>query len=359
MSGTPFRADDSRIAELDYFNDGSSLKGNPDITYSYGEAFKEKLVAGVVCRLMGGEVHRYNVDGSDQLYSFNDQHPDTAAGLKACNERLRHAAVKSTDWQMAGIAEARKDLMTFRRNGYPWAGLVVCSTVAQATEIEKRITETYGDKCMLIVKDVRTSTAVADFKKDTSYVWAISITKISEGVSINRLRVGVYLSHVTSRSAFEQIRGRQARLVDGFSQAEQFSVFYVPADPRLKKYAEESNDIVAHIINLDNSLDGEEGAEKRKSGRAEKGDIETPDDTEQEVENLKEALDSGKAPIDLGKFTLFARHQMTGAVYDEEFFDEAKYLELRARLLAAGVPSHLASRMSEAEREEFLKIVEG
>ena len=60
-------------------------------------------------------------------------------------------------------------------------------TVEQAKLLAKTITERYGDKVMLLVRDTDTAKAVRKFQKDETYDWVVSITKVSEGVSIDRL----------------------------------------------------------------------------------------------------------------------------------------------------------------------------
>ena len=85
---------------------------------------------------------------------------------------------------MASIAEARDELMSMRAGGQAWGGLVVAYTVEQAKRLAAAIREEYGDNVMLVVADRDTAKAVAKFTADTSQIWIVSITKVSEGISI-------------------------------------------------------------------------------------------------------------------------------------------------------------------------------
>lgn len=207
--GTPYRADDNRISELDYVATRDGLRvSEPTYTYSYGQALTDQVVAPVGCRIMGGKIGVYRADtGSREIYNFADDYSKMSRASELLNERMRTATVHSFDWQMASINEARNELMQMRTDGRAWAGLIVAHTIKQAKTLQKKMAERWPDKTMLLVADADTRKAVDTLNSDNSYTWVISITKISEGVSIDRLRVGVYLTPVTSQSMFEQLRG--------------------------------------------------------------------------------------------------------------------------------------------------------
>jgi superfamily II DNA or RNA helicase len=352
LSGTPYRADNSRIVELDYVTTGDDVAdGAPDYTYSYGQALTDGVVAPVHCRIMGGEVTRYEADtGKREVYSYDDGDYSHVGGdkVKLMNNRLRNTTVFSLDWQMASIDEARREMMDMRKDGRNWGGLVVAYTVEQAKRLAKAITERYGDKVMLLVRDADTAKGVSKFQQDETYDWVVSITKVSEGVSIDRLRVSVYLSPVTSRSMFEQVRGRLARLERGPSPDAQFGLMFIPADPRLREYAAEVRDIINDTINLrlDDELNDGPDTKPRKTGLADQGDIDVEPMTLEQLKAYRDMVEQDLTPVSLGRFSLYARHEMDGTYSIDGYVTEEQWSALRENMRQFISPINLG-RMSE------------
>ena len=349
LSGTPYRTDNSRIVELEYVGDDTIVTGAPDYEYSYGRALLDQVVAPVHCRVMSGEVTRFDADtGKREVYSFDDGDYSHVGGdtVRLMNRRLRNTTVFSLDWQMSSIDEARRELMAMRKDGRKWGGLVAAYTVEQAKLLAKTITERYGDKVMLLVRDTDTAKAVRKFQQDKTYVWVVSITKVSEGVSIDRLRVGVYLSPVTSRSLFEQLRGRLARLWDGIAQKDQFGLMFIPADPRLREYAAEVRDIINDIINLDADERAAHGDGPRKSGRADEQDAGVTPMTPEELAAYRDQVEKDLVPVSAGRFSLYARHAMDGTYSIDGYVTEEQWSAIREEMRKYISPITLG-RMSE------------
>lgn len=264
MSGTPFRSDDKRVEGLTYVTpegeDAVGLAGIPHFTYTYEQALADGYVPPIITRFISGTVVKEMDDGRKFTYTFDHHQSMTGFGEmdeREMNQRLRAATVESEDWQVGAIEAARKSLMDMRQDGRPWAAVVVCKEIEQSKNIGEMIESRWGDKCMVLVGADDTEEGVREFNANKSLVWMIAVGKISEGVSIPRLRVGVYLSSLKTRTHFEQMRGRLARLYfdvdeNGRSHeippAEQFCQFFVPADPRLVQYALESNRLTFHAI---------------------------------------------------------------------------------------------------------------
>lgn len=356
MSGTPERTDMSRILCLDYVRQDDMGIAHPSYSYHYEDAVAEQHVAVIHTRFIGGEVDKHYVDGRVETFRYSDgdySHMDGIDGRSLMQERLRLSATEAFDWQYAAIAEARKTLMACRDDGHPWGGLIACRKIDQAEKIQQHIEKTYGDKCLLIVGDEDTETAVDLFDSDMSYRWVISITKLSEGISIPRLRVGVLLSYWTTRNFFDQLRGRLARLLRGVAPLEQTAYFYVPADPRIIDMATSSNQMMLHRVPWLQEKDSDEDIEEtyretcELDPDADPADMGRGNTTAEQIRELREELQKDKESltIDIGSYRLFATAQMDGAAVNDEFITEDEYMALRSEM-AGIINPHTAVRIN-------------
>lgn len=384
LSGTPFRSDDKRILGMHYTAAGRSLVGAPCYTRSYAQNLAAKEVAPVITSYVSGDVtltekvgkrvQSVTYDYEDGDYSFGRGAPD----VKAMGKRLRLSAVESVDWQMGAIAAARQELVAMRSDGIPWGGLIVCATVQQAGTIATQIERRWGDRFKLIVADADTESSVSEFEADGAFMWAISITKVTEGVSINRLRVGVVLSNVTTQSAFEQIRGRLVRLLPGVDPLAQAARFYIPMDPRLVDYARQVDEIVLHTVPW---LQGNDDATAQYAAAGVNTQLQGSRDASVfdalgvgvgvgagagagvvKVKALLAALrGSLVAPsvVHAGSFTLTARPKVDGvAVQASDYEDDDTTTTARAKLESICNPLHVL-RMSGPGALAFLAMLDG
>jgi superfamily II DNA or RNA helicase len=343
MSGTPFRTDERRIAGLTYQREGAVGVANPDFAHSYEDAFADGLVAPVVCRFIGGSVEKRLTDGRGFTYDFADGDYSGRTGKpdrERMAVRLRLAATESLDYQKAAFREADRALEEYRRDGRPWGGLIVCATIPQAQAVHAYIARELRQPALLLVEHADTEEGVARFNADPSLRWVVSITKVSEGISIPRLRVALMLSHVTARQTLEQIRGRLARLLDGCAQLQQEAMFFLFADPRNVSFARRSNKMLLHVVPwlAAPEREGDPGDHDERMARLREGGIEHPEQDDagdaDAVRRLRDRLGDERQydAVNLGRYTLFARPAMDGAVIGGEIVTEDEYLGLRQRL---------------------------
>jgi len=78
--------------------------------------------------------------------------------------------------------------------------------------------------------------------------WIVAVKMVSEGVDINRLQVGVYVTNVLQELTFRQIIGRVVRRMNDFDD---WAYFYVPLAPRLVDFMKRIKEEIPHIIDLE------------------------------------------------------------------------------------------------------------
>ncbi|NER04014.1 MAG: hypothetical protein F6K17_16040, partial [Okeania sp. SIO3C4] len=76
--------------------------------------------------------------------------------------------------------------------------------------------------------------------------WIVAIKKVSEGVSIKRLRVCVYATNILTRMFFEQVVGRITRVIPNIDN--QIAYMYIPRHRTLEMYALDFEKAAAHVI---------------------------------------------------------------------------------------------------------------
>lgn len=337
LSGTPYRTDNNKIICLDYLKQSDESYATPGFYYQYEQALTDGLVSPVTTRFISGSVTKKYDDGRSIKFDYDDGDYSEQKGtpdLSLMGERLRLSAVESLEWQQGAIKESRKALLKYRLDGNPWAGLIIASTIEQAHNIADFITSEYGDKSLVVVENIETETAVELFNSDDSYLWVIAITKISEGVSIPRLRTLTMLTNVTTRTQFEQLRGRLVRLYKGVKQLNQNTQMIIPADPRLIEYAMSSNKMLLHKVPWLKDNDDEVSAT----------------DLTDKMKELRDELlkPTSSNTIDIGDYSLFAKAHLSGAVISDKFICEDEYLQLRSKL-ALVISPHTAMTINESD----------
>lgn len=326
-SGTPYRTDMNKIACLLYglTSTPGEYEGIPEYIYTYEQSLNDRNVAPIITKLIGGSVSIQN--GSiNECYDFADGDYSEKFGTERADlsrKRLKLATTVSLDWQHAAVCEARKTLMNYRQDGLPWAGLIVCSTIDQANSITRHIENTYSDIVETIVDSVNTNESVKRVNENESIDWVISITKVSEGVSIKRLRVGLSLSYFTTRTFFEQSRGRLARLYNNLPSVYQSATFFIPKDPKLVEFALTANKLITDKVSwLDNTS--------------------LPDSEKKLARDLSSDLarSGSDLTLDCGDFMINGEAMLDGVIDSQgNFIDQSEVNSLRAKVSKMGLDS--------------------
>lgn len=280
-SGTPERSDDKTIYCLSYMsgevsddvNDLSdteiqqAIMGMPSYHYDYKHALEDGHVAHVTTCLIGGAGIRHASDGSEpELLDFSVEYDDedTENYEKENRRRLRGLAVECLDWQVNAFSEARKRLLEYREDGMPWGGLVACDNNAQLDELATELKALYPQDRFVIAREgSETEELVARFNslETTSACregcdWIINCNRVTEGISIDRLRVGLMLTARSTAIYFSQFMGRLIRLYGGAAAEEQPVCLLIPADQRFIGYAEKMQQLSYHALKSDVSKAG-------------------------------------------------------------------------------------------------------
>ena len=251
LTGTPSREDGMPVLAMKYKQLGADLyKPAPDFIYSYAQSVADGITCPVVSRFVGGDVTVVDTTGRALNLSFNDGDYSEQLGEEdsvLMSRRLRAAAVDSLDWQRGALNAGRDQLARLRADGRPWAGMVTCLTIEQAHNVAAFLRQ-QGERVMVLVDGADTQKGVDQFNRNASFTWVVACTSIGEGVSIPRLRVGVYLTTYTTQGFYAQMAGRLCRALPGLPPVAQVSFMFLPKDPRLVKHAMSSNELVLEAI---------------------------------------------------------------------------------------------------------------
>jgi superfamily II DNA or RNA helicase len=236
LTGTPFRSDDVEIPFVEYERDGEDLVSKGHVGYTYGDALSDDVLRYVHFPTYDGPICWHGRDGAKKEHRFEDDISEADA-----SERLR-AAIKSKEWTLPQIREADEKLTEVRSTKPDAAGLVVAMDKAHAYNIcDWMRSELNCDPELVESDQKRAHDRIERFKSSDSR-WIVAIEMVSEGVNIERLRVGVYASNITAPLFVHQVIGRVLRGPDGQSW------FWFPADERIMDVVNNIREMRDHVI---------------------------------------------------------------------------------------------------------------
>ena len=292
-SGTPFRSDNQRLPWVRYRQRKIDL--SPPNAYSYGyglstwndkySALGDKVVRDVVFHPWDGQIdftvkrHENGVVVEERSYShrlsdnIDELYPDIIdpdTGVKLVNNKALRAQIKSkrreaciecgtarhphgTDYVRDQLVAAN-DKLTDCRRAHPWAGgLIVCNTIVHADAIARALKHWTGEDAVVVHSESgNDARAIKDFRETRTAArvkWIVSVGKISEGVDIKHLRVGVYFSVIQAPLRWTQILGRVLRTEDDLEWDLQTAHFF-QYDDGVENIEGEDGDIVSSSANI-------------------------------------------------------------------------------------------------------------
>jgi superfamily II DNA or RNA helicase len=272
-TGTPFRSDNNKIVGdwINYEVVNETLECIPDYRYGYDSAVRDRVVRPVVFPEYEANVSFWV---GDQTYETSFSEAKTKLEQSRC---LQTALNPEGGWIKDIIKKADQRLLEIRehtkhRNA---AGLIVCQPYrdddgsSYAKRIGKLVHKLTGEEPTVVTyEDENASKLIEDFAEggENAPRWIIAIKKVSEGVTIKRLRVCVFATNILTRMFFYQVMGRIIRVIPDLDN--QMAYMYIPRHKTLEQYALEVKEAVAHLLeNIDDSSnknDGDSGEDKQE-----------------------------------------------------------------------------------------------
>ncbi len=261
LSGTAFRSDNSAIPFVSYNDSGES---RPDYVYGYSQAIEDGVCRPIAFFTYGGEVAWMEAGETVETGFTEDLFGSMAA------RRLRVALEPDSGWVEPMIQDAHKMLVETRRTHPDAGGLLVAADQEHARSLAKLLSQISGTVPTVVLSDdPEASKKIKQFGNSSSE-WIVACNMVSEGVDIPRLRVGVYATTISTKMYFRQFLGRMVRVTPDLSGV-QVAYVYLPADPRLKRLAQEVESEIAHVLKRRPDLDWRNEADS-SGDTAEPGD---------------------------------------------------------------------------------------
>jgi len=228
LSGTPFRSDTTAIPFVRYDDAGEAC---PDVEYGYGDALADGgVVRPVYFPRVDGRMEWVAPDGSAHDHTFED-----VLDAARTSQRLRTALSLEGEWLPTVLRRAHEQLESLRVGQPDAGGLVVAADQDHARGIVALLRRHCGVDATLVLSDDPGATArIEAFARGTD-PWIVAVRMVSEGVDVPRLRVGVYATTTVTELFFRQATGRLVRWTPGLRRQPAF--FYIPDDPRLRRFA--------------------------------------------------------------------------------------------------------------------------
>jgi superfamily II DNA or RNA helicase len=217
--------------------------GQPDFTYSYGEAVADGVCRKIVFVPFDGELS-WSSDGTvidatftDELDARQAAYRHRTAVSSAASHGLRRMLVDA-DGQLTWVRDAGR---------HPDAGgLVVACDIAHAQRIADLLRAITGESVTVVTSDDSDAAIRLERFRHGSQRWIVAVNMVSEGVDIPRLRVGVYATVAKTPLLFRQIVGRFVRVTAG--KPSDASFLLIPADPVLRALADEIEKELRHDL---------------------------------------------------------------------------------------------------------------
>ncbi len=243
LSGTPFRSDTSAIPFVDYHLD----EARADYEYGYGEALADRgVVRPVYFPRINGFMEWVAPDGEVLSATFDDE-----LTREQANQRLRTALSLEGQWLPVVLDQAHERLAALRVHHPEAGGLVIATDQEHAHEIARVLRERHKVRAVVATSDdPDASSHIAAFAASTD-PWIVAVRMVSEGVDIPRLRIAVFATTTTTELFFRQAVGRVVRWTPGLhgpGARTQPAYFFLPDDPRLRRYSVELSESRRHSL---------------------------------------------------------------------------------------------------------------
>ncbi len=207
LSGTPFRSDTSPIPFVSYVDDGDGVRvSRTDYQYGYGRALQDGVVRPVLFLSYAGRM-RWRTTSGDEMEAVLGQ--DDTADITA--QAWRTALDPGGEW-MSGVLRAADRRLTEVRQHVPDAGgLVIATDQATARAYAALLSSISGEEPTVVLSDETGASERIEQFADSERRWLVAVRRVSEGVDVPRLAVGVYATSASTPLFFAQAVGRFVR----------------------------------------------------------------------------------------------------------------------------------------------------
>jgi superfamily II DNA or RNA helicase len=232
LTGTPFRHDNEKIPFASYlpYQGEQVWQLKTDYSYKYSQSVSDRVCCPVSFRRI--QITSPNLLMQHEiLQQSNEKH-----------KQLFTDAIRADQNFVSGMISEADVWLSCKREMMPnAAGLIVCSSIEIAKEIQRNLPDS-----VVITSDENDSSDIDEFSKGNKR-WLVSVQMISEGVNIPRIRVIVYLHNITTRLFFEQVMGRAIRNRSDAGGLDQAYFFYPNYEP-LHLHAVDIENSITHIV---------------------------------------------------------------------------------------------------------------
>jgi superfamily II DNA or RNA helicase len=225
LSGTPFRSDKSKIAFLDYDEDGMLCA---DYSLTYHQAVQAGICRRVHFPTVGGTASWKRTGEAAKLAEL-----DAKLSKRDRAGRLKAALDPAGGFVRTMLTAANARLSTLPDDA---GGIVFVHTDAEARAIAGVLAEITGHAPAVVSHKIAGSReTIARFRAASGVAnrWIVTVKMISEGTDIPRLRVGCFLTRTLTEMFFIQAVGRLVRTPCHAMDA----WFYIPTIPEYQALA--------------------------------------------------------------------------------------------------------------------------
>jgi superfamily II DNA or RNA helicase len=266
ISGTPFRSDGEKIPFVDYDEKGHATAHH---SYTYREAVRDN-----VCR----EIEFFTDDGLAE-FVWRDEEA-TRIKLSDAKQDKDIAGASATifrrhsDWLAKAIEKVSAAIDEDRTFDMDAAALVICKpgeenggdeagySLRYLHQVEDLIRRLTGDEPVVVSYDDADANAkIEKFRKSTDR-FMCAVRKVSEGVDIKRLRVGLLATAPGTELLFRQLVGRLVRVDDEKNPGT--ARMFMPKFAYLEEWAKRISDEAKAGIRDREKIPGEGGGRDRE-----------------------------------------------------------------------------------------------
>ena len=237
MTGTPWRSDLAPITLASYINPDKTI--HCDYVYGIADAINDG-----VCRL------------PEVVLIDNDKlqvNEETYGSLKSAIEHseLRYSELLEDGQALRHLLTVAVQQLHIARLGQPNAGgLVVASSVREARRIKYILQSEFNQTAVMVTYREPSPQAVIESFRTSDTQWIVSVSMVSEGTDIPRLRVCAHLSLVRTELFFRQVLDRILRLMPGIANNKAWLISF--AEKSLLEFAQRlQQDIPEKIIRFE------------------------------------------------------------------------------------------------------------